>query len=300
MNQADSRGQTDENILQWRRPNPAQNDGRTFSIESDELDWDAVGSDERHMGPEIHYEAVLDHPALGRLSWSLWEYPVGIENHDETNAGGHEVVEDFDYGLEHEADPDDWLDYPLPDDPFTVFMNSYQQTGDLLADHGTDHGGHVLNRMVFSHQVTALEAYLGDTLLSAVLGDKDAMTRLMATDTDLLQEKFTLAEIAADQNLVETKIRKYLRSILYHNLAKVDFLYNTALQVKIINLISDKSSLFNAIKLRHDCVHRNGFNEDGHELTLFTKQFVQDTADLIKGFVTRIETAVRARAGWST
>jgi hypothetical protein len=264
-----------------------------YSIESDELDWDAVGGDERQMGPEIHYEAVLDHPALGYL----WEYPVGIENHHDTNVGGHEVVGDFDYGLEHEAEPDDWVDYPLPDDPFTVFMNSYHHTGDLLADHGKDHGSYLLNRMVFSHQVTALEAYLGDTLLNAVLGDKAAMDRLMAADTDLLQEKFTLAEIAGDSNLVEKKIREHLRSILYHNLAKVDFVYNAALQVKILNLISDKPRLFKAIKLRHDCVHRNGFDKDGKELTVFTKQFVQNTADLINDFVAQIEAEVRARTG---
>jgi hypothetical protein len=73
------------------------------------------------------------------------------------------------------------------------------------------------------------------------------------------------------------------------------FVYNTALQVKILDLISDKSSLFNAIKLRHDCVHRNGFDKDGKELTVFTKKFVQDTADLIKGFVAQIEAEVRAR-----
>jgi hypothetical protein len=269
--------------------------GVVHSIESDELNWDAVGGDERQMGPEIHYEAVLDHPALGHLSWSLWEYPVGIENYHETNAGGHEVVEDFDYGLEHEAEPDDWVDYPLPDAPFAVFISSYYYTRDLLADHGKDHGGYLLNRMVFSHQVTALEAYLGDTLLHAVLGDEAAMDRLMAADTDLLREKFTLAEIAADPNLVKKKIREYLRSILYHNLAKVDFVYNTALRVKVLNLISNKSRLFEAIKLRHSCVHRNGFDNDGKELTVFTKQFVQETADLIKDFVAQIEAAVRAR-----
>jgi hypothetical protein len=271
--------------------------GVVYSIESDELDWDAVGGDERQMGPEIHYEAVLDHPALGYLRWSLWEYPVGIENHHDTNVGGHKVVGDFDYGLEHEAEPDDWVDYPLPDDPFTVFMNSYHHTGDLLADHGKDQGAYLLNRMVFSHQVTALEAYLGDTLLNAVLGDKAAMDRLLAADTDLLQEKFTLAEIAGDSNLVEKKIREHLRSILYHNLAKVDFVYNAALQVKILNLISDKPRLFKAIKLRHDCVHRNGFDKDGKELTVFTKQFVQNTADLINDFVAQIEAEVRARTG---
>ena len=47
--------------------------------------------------------------------------------------------------------------------------------------------------------------------------------------------------------------------------------------------------------LRHDCVHRNGFDKDGNELKVFTKAFVQDTADLIKVFVENIEKAVRAR-----
>jgi hypothetical protein len=88
-----------------------------------------------------------------------------------------------------------------------------------------------------------------------------------------------------------------LRSILYHNLAKVDFVYDTALQVKILKLISDKSRLFNAIKLRHDCVHRNGFDKDGNELIVFTKQFVQETAELIKDFVAEIEAAVQGIAG---
>ena len=51
------------------------------------------------MGSEIHYEATVEHPELGQITWGLWEYPVGIENHHETDAGAHEVVKDFDYGL---------------------------------------------------------------------------------------------------------------------------------------------------------------------------------------------------------
>jgi hypothetical protein len=61
--------------------------GEIHEIESDELDWDAVGGDERQMGSEIHYEATVEHAELGEISWGLWEYPVGIENHRETNAG---------------------------------------------------------------------------------------------------------------------------------------------------------------------------------------------------------------------
>lgn len=271
--------------------------GEIHEIKSSELDWEAVGGEERQMGPEIHYEAGVDHPELGLLTWGLWEYPVGIENHQNTDAGGHEVVDDFRYGLQHEEpDPDEWADYSVPDDPFTIFMSSYHHTGDLLADHGKDDGGFLLNRMVFSHQVTALEAYLGDTLINAVMDDAAAMQRLIEQDEDLVKEKYTLVEISKEPALVERKVREHLRSILYHNLAKVDVLYNIALGIRILNESKDKTSLFKAVTLRHDCVHRNGFDKDGNEHQIFTKKFVQDTSDLISDFVKSIEGAVRTRS----
>ena len=76
--------------------------GEIHVIGNEELDWNATGSDERQMGPEIHYEAILEHPDLGILNWSLWEYPIGAENYRETDVGKHELITDFDYGLEHE------------------------------------------------------------------------------------------------------------------------------------------------------------------------------------------------------
>lgn len=270
--------------------------GVIYDVESDELDWDQVGGDERQMGPALHYEAALDHPQLGELTWGLWEYPIGIENHHDTDAGGHEVVEDFDYGLEHEEpEPDEWVDYDVPSNPFSIFMDSYRQTSLLLVDHGKDDGRDLVNRLVFSHLVTALEAYLGDTLINAVAGDADAMQRLIDGDDELSKEKFTLAEIRKDPDLVERRVREYLRAILYHNLAKVDVLYNIALSIRILNLTSNKDDLFKAVKLRHDCVHRNGFDKNGNELVVFTKTFVSETANVIRSFVETIENAVRVQ-----
>jgi hypothetical protein len=57
------------------------------------------------MGSEICHEARWDHPELGGLSWSVWEYPQAIENCRETQVNGHETLKDFDRGLEH-AKPD--------------------------------------------------------------------------------------------------------------------------------------------------------------------------------------------------
>lgn len=172
-------------------------------------------------------------------------------------------------------------------------MSSYHHTGDLLADYGGDSGGHLVNRMIFSHQITAMEAYLADRLINQVERDPKAFRRLLGQDEELAKEKFTLAEISRDPALVGKRVREYLRSIQYHNLAKVDVLYNIALGVRILNLITDKPRLFKAVLLRHDCVHRNGFDKEGNELRIFTKVFVQETADLIKAFIENIERSLR-------
>ena len=95
--------------------------------------------------------------------------------------------------------------------------------------------------------------------------------------------------------MVERRVREYLRAILYHNLAKVDVLYNIALSIRILNLTSNKDDLFKAVKLRHDCVHRNGFDKNGNELVVFTKTFVSETANVIRSFVETIENAVRVQ-----
>lgn len=196
-------------------------------------------------------------------------------------------------GVEHRADVQG-LNEAAPGDRDRQVVD--RDTGlDLLADHGGVRGDHLVNRMIFSQQITALEAYLGDTLLNEVMGDKVAMQRLIDKDADLAKEKFTLSEVSKDPGLVERKVRTHLREVMYHNLKKVDVLYNIALGVRILDLAADKASLFKAVLLRHDCVHRNGFDKEGNEIDVFTKAFVQDTADLIKAFVEGIQKAVRLR-----
>ena len=111
----------------------------------------------------------------------------------------------------------------------------------------------------------------------------------MAKDTELSKERFSRCRSPKIRTSFQRRVREYLRGILYHNLAKVDYLYGTAVGIPILSLAGDKALLFEVITRRHDCVHRNGFDKDGKKLTVFTKQYVQDTADLIKDFVEKIE-----------
>ncbi|MCB0018542.1 MAG: hypothetical protein KDE09_12190 [Anaerolineales bacterium] len=86
--------------------------GKIYEIDEDELTWDVADISDRQMGPETHYEAVVEHPQLGKLTWGLWEYPSGIENYFSANIGDHIFLQNFEYGLEHEKpepEPEDWI-----------------------------------------------------------------------------------------------------------------------------------------------------------------------------------------------
>ncbi|HYG26823.1 MAG TPA: hypothetical protein VD906_07940, partial [Caulobacteraceae bacterium] len=69
--------------------------GEVYTIETDELDWDTVAADERQMGTEVAHAATIDHPELGQLTWTLWEYPLGMENDREVDIGPHQMLETF-------------------------------------------------------------------------------------------------------------------------------------------------------------------------------------------------------------
>lgn len=82
-------------------------DGRIYLVESQELEWDAVGGSERQMGQETEWQAEVEHPALGYLVWKLWEYPAGAENYQDQELNGHELVENFAIHLEHDPEEPD-------------------------------------------------------------------------------------------------------------------------------------------------------------------------------------------------
>jgi len=88
--------------------------GEVYEISADQIVFDASDGEERSMGPETTYSAVVHHPQLGQLVWYLWEYPLGAENDRETDVGVHELLENFDYGLGAEPPADD--DYAADDD----------------------------------------------------------------------------------------------------------------------------------------------------------------------------------------
>jgi hypothetical protein len=177
---------------------------------------------------------------------------------------------------------DEWLNTDVPIDPYKIFVDSYYHLGDILAEYGLGgrgiltHSSHIINRMVFVQQISALESYLGDNLTKRVLESDDALQKLLNKDKDLKDVRLPLTGISKDPNIVARTVQKHLQKILYHNLAKVEVLYKITFDINIWPDQETKEKIFNSIVYRHDCVHRNGRNKDGEKLEVFTTEYVSD------------------------
>jgi hypothetical protein len=192
--------------------------------------------------------------------------------------------------VRHEPD-EPWDDYEPPERPYDIFNQSDDQLQELLREKGsvTD-GADLINRMVFAHYIAALEAYLADRLLNAIEDHEEAVTDLVRQDPALNKERFTLAEIVSQPDLVKEKVRRYVRDTRWHKLDKADNLYRTGAKLSLFQILGDKKAdLLRAINLRHDCVHRNGYNDDGVRLEVFTAAYVSEIAATIRTFVGTVE-----------
>lgn len=76
------------------------------TVNAADVEWDSEVSEERDMGPELQHTGtatVTDKNGNDYdITWSIWEYPAGSENHKETETDpGLTTVSDFNYSLVH-------------------------------------------------------------------------------------------------------------------------------------------------------------------------------------------------------
>lgn len=189
-------------------------------------------------------------------------------------------------------DGDDWEEPEPPENAFSVFMDSHRETWNMMKEDALPlNGTSLMNRMVFAHQISAMEAFLADTAINHVTINPDAMKRLLDEDDELKKVKFSLAQIAADPNIIRKTVLDHLRSLMYHNISRVNALYKTVLKIDLFRLLNKEEvdTLMLAITLRHDCVHRNGHTKNGDKLTVFTPTYIETIADITHKLVDAIE-----------
>jgi hypothetical protein len=98
---------------------------------------------------------------------------------------------------------------------------------------------------------------LKGTVALSVLGD---MFHLLTSVHEFKEKKYAITEILDWKNKIHKKVSDYLLDIVWHNLPKVQHLYESVLD---INFPENADKICRFVAIRHDLVHRNGRMKSG-------------------------------------
>ncbi|UIP30020.1 hypothetical protein [Photobacterium sp. TLY01] len=128
--------------------------------------------------------------------------------------------------------------------------------------------------MLHAHVVSTLEHFLSTTFIHRVTNSDKLTRKLIETDPEFGNHKFTVNEIYAQHSNIKSTVATYLQGIIFHDMRKVKPMYAEVLSYDF----GDISWLFRAVKVRHDCVHRAGYDKEGKSVTVS----VESIRELIK------------------
>lgn len=178
-----------------------------------------------------------------------------------------------------------------PNKPFADLEARLEEIGELLTLTGTQKAAQLARRVAYSATITALETYLWERLIYAVENDADALENIVANVQHFRENTVKLSEIFAAHRDIETTVKGYLQSIVWHRWDKVAPLIKYGLRV---NPPSFKPFVEPLVK-RHDIVHRSGHSQDG-KIIFVTLDEVRQLTKAVLLFADRVENLIKERS----
>lgn len=129
---------------------------------------------------------------------------------------------------------------------FLEFKNNLEKMQSIEAN--TEHQ----SQLNYAYIITCMECYL----YKAMWGTLDREKTLYVKLGSAIKQSVKLNTIC-DMGL-DVYIKEHLKNFQYHNLAIVKIYYKTSFD---INFPQDMSELFKAVNIRHNIIHRCGYNK---------------------------------------
>jgi hypothetical protein len=202
------------------------------------------------------------------------------------------IIEELAQELEEEQSCDEWSGVPDQDESDAVgsatnFHDSFKNSVDnirLLAEiEVPQHLKQHFLQMLHVSIITSLEAFLCEACTNSLFANQELLHKFVESYPEFSKRKIPFNTIFQSIKSIESYIRNYLVRIVWHNLDKVESIYECVWG----KFPKNRRKLKDAITLRHDIVHRNGKTEDGTEIALDEKD-VQSLIDNVSGFVDEI------------
>jgi len=162
-----------------------------------------------------------------------------------------------------------------------------QSVIELVEMHASNEAQFSLLVMLHGHIVAAVESYLASTFIHKVTNSEDLIRKLVESDPVFSKMKFTLKEIYEKHENLQLTVASYLRDLIFHDLAKVKPMFKEVLDCDF----GDITWLFEAVNIRHHCVHRAGLDKDGNRVNL-TKVSIRSLASKASDLVHSVENSI--------
>lgn len=167
----------------------------------------------------------------------------------------------------------------------TQFHEHFKLSLDELSTLNASSENKVLQRMVFASVITAMEAYLSDTMKRHVL-NRSAIKRRFVESHQSFKDKIARKDVFKFLDTLDKTLNDEIDKISFHNVDTIKDLYNDVL---LCNFPEDKlSDLRPSVLKRHDIVHRNGKKTDGSVVAV-SQDDVNSLIELVYGIIKHID-----------
>lgn len=120
-------------------------------------------------------------------------------------------------------------------------------------------------KMNFAYAVTLMETCQTDMLKHAVISQPEFMSIALEKIPDFQSVKVNLLDININPDFITGFVIKLLTEFLYHKIPHVITIYRCTLGSDYPEFIKDKiGELVKIADIRHDIVHRNGYDKEGN------------------------------------
>lgn len=239
-----------------------------------QLDY-TIETDESNEGLLYNYRIVFNKnnpkSILGKIK--------GLDKNLNVYLDPWEFDDEFDYDFEFEAITEN-------NDYSKNFYDEIQNLELLLTlDVPTLELKSILYRQIFISIIGTLETYLSSAFINRTFGSEENLKRFIYSHPEFKNQKFEIREIFDKYDEIENIAQKVMLDTIYHNLPIVRNMYRDTFNINFPNF----SEIYQAVLVRHDLVHRNGFTKEGDQV-IIDKEDINQLISNVKSFVRKLVT----------
>lgn len=149
-----------------------------------------------------------------------------------------------------------------------------------------------LHRLLYVSAIIAFETYLSDTFISNVCPVKARLRKFVETDRHFSKENVSVRHLFSRMDTIAADVKTYLLDLSWHRITDASRMFLETLNVRFPD---DVEFLKEAIRVRHDIVHRGGKNKDD-KVHQITKEDIQKIAQAVTDVVWFIERQMNPEA----